>query len=170
MFQLSSAKKKRFNSLSFGIVFFHIVLFDIPCRNWYVHTHMRRACSILFDSYRLWLISHIVLFPSFVVCHSFLSSVVCHPFFVTCCLSFFFCRRFKCISYPQTKIDFNNLNFGPVFIHNVLFFAVCCLSIVDCRLLFVVWCLMYNVWCLSSIFCCLGSNCMGIQRLTIVAS
>ena len=129
MFQFFSAKKKRFNSLSFGIVFFHIVLFDIPCRNWYVHTHMRRACSILFDSYRLWLISHIVLFPSFVVCHSFLSSVVCHPFFVTCCLSFFFCRRSKCISYPQTKIDFNNLNFGPVFIHIVFFFIVCRLSI-----------------------------------------
>ena len=80
---------------------------------------------------------------SFIVCRLFFtlyfwsSFVVCHLVFVVCCLLLlFFCRQSKSIRYPQPKIGFNNLSFGPVFFHIVSFssFVACHLSFVVCRL------------------------------------
>ena len=151
-----------------GIVFFRII---------FLIFHVGIGMSILIGgelalSYLMFIVCCLFFISYFFHCLSFvipfLSSVVYDSFFVTCCFSFFFSHQSKCISYPQTKNRFNNLNFGPVFIQTVFFLRH--LSLVVCRLSFVVCCLMSDVWCLSSIICCLGSNCIGIQRLTIVAS
>ena len=52
-------------------IFLHC-FFNIPCRHWYVHTHRRRDCSILFDVYHLLFIYRIF----FIFCH--LNSFFCH--------------------------------------------------------------------------------------------
>ena len=140
MFQLSSAKKNVKTALVSELYFFTL---------FYLIFHVGIGMSILIRGeldlsylivivYGWFLILYFFLRLMFVI--RFLSSVVCHPSFVTCCLSFFFSRRSKYISYPQTKIDFNNLNFGPVFIHIVFFFHR--LSLVNWRWSLVVWCLI----------------------------